>query len=769
MKQSIKKIFSALILAVTISASVALANNVVYLQDVRTKQIPGNQVQIALSFSAMPALPTAFSMDDPSQMIFDFANTANSLAKAAGKLKLAAGMIKEINFVESEDKVRMIARVVKVVPFQTEREGNNIIITFSGDQEGFGTNQQATAVQDLIGINDQGSTGNKQATAESCSITTTNGCLDSACDDEPVTPSIEAANTYDIKAIDFRRGEEGEGRLIIDLATESAPIDFSENDNEMTLEYKGATIADKLLRRFDVSDFGTPIKRVVVLRENNTVRFKIQAVGDYDKVAYQVDNKYVVEVKPMTAQAKDAAKMQKFKFTGERISLNFQDIEVRAVLQLLADFTGLNIIASDSVAGNVTLRLDNVPWDQALDFILKSKGLGKRTSGNIILIAPNEEIATREQVELESIKQAETLAQLESKYIQINYAKASNIEKMLHTDGNSVLSERGVVSVDARTNLLLVKDTKDNINEIEKLVEKLDVPIRQVLIEAQVVQTTDNFLDVFGVNFSGPAVSQVGKYNVGISGDVNAAHRIAKADANNNNSYQADTGSTGSTTVATSGTNANTQTTSSTAANFVNDNVPYFNMQQGDAVGKLGLAIAKLPGGTLLDLELRASELEDKSKVLARPKLMTLDQQTASIETGTEIPYGTTAQQGSTPTITFKKAVLRLEVTPQITPNNKVLLALAISQDKPGASYNGNTGIDTTSLKTNILIDNGETVVLGGIFQVNHSKKINRIPFFSDIPFIGRFFRDLYDSNNRQEILLFVTPKVIQAPTFTKQ
>ena len=370
------------------------------------------------------------------------------------------------------------------------------------------------------------------------------------------------------------------------MASESAPIDFKEIDNEMILEYKGATIPNKLLRRFDVSDFGTPIKYVIVLRKKNTVQFKIQAIGEYDKVAYQLDKQYVIEAKPMSLQEKEKIKAQKFKFTGEKISLNFQDIEVRAVLQFLADFTGLNIIASDSVSGNVTLRLDNIPWDQALDFILKSKGLGKRESGNIILIAPNEEIAAREQLELEALRQAETLAPLQSEFVQINYAKAADIEKMLKTDDNSVLSERGVITVDERTNTLLIKDTADKLADIKSLIEKLDIPIRQVLIEAQIVQTKDNFLDVFGIGIGGASKVTIGKYNIGLGGNKTAGIDAARRIANNNsisNDYR--------------------------SSSELHDNTEFFKLNGGGgALGGIGLALAKLPGGTLLDLELQASE-----------------------------------------------------------------------------------------------------------------------------------------------------------------
>ncbi len=777
MKHTIKKFFAWFaIVSISIWANFIMADTKIELLDIKIKLIADGQAQITLNFSKQSVLPTEFSIDNPSKMIFDFTAVSNKISKSSASQCSALGVIKEVNFVEAEDKTRMVVAVMHVTPFKIERDGNNIIITLAGDAKMSSNSNTDADIAPKSLTRSKVKEDDDNNDDESCEIS-------ASVSDIPAVPSATTttADNYNIKAIDFRRGESGEGRLIIELASDAAPIDFREVDNEMVLEYAGATIPDKLLRRFDVSDFGTPIKRVVVMKKDDSVLFKIQAVGDYDKVAYQLDNQYIVEVKSITNQEKEAVKAQKFKFTGERISLNFQDIEVRAVLQLLADFTGLNIVASDSVAGNVTLRLDNVPWDQALDFILKSKGLGKREDGNIVLIAPNEEIAAREQLELETMKQAETLAPLQSEYVQINYAKAADIEKMLNSEDNSLLSDRGVVSVDVRTNTLLVKDTADKLEEIEKFIEKLDVPIRQVLIEAQIVQTTDGLMEALGMHLGGLTSPQIGKYGVGVGGNVNTAVYAADtykgtdyygtmksitsnttglANAATTTAQQAAAGAATTTT----GSSSSSGSSGGSGGSTFTDPMQAFDFPANTTApaGSIGLAISRLPGGTLLDLELRAAEQEAKSKVLARPKLMTLDQQKSSIESGVDIPYSTTAQAGATPTVSFKKAVLKLEVTPQITPNNKVLMTLTVNQDTPGQIYSSGPAINTTSLSTNILVDNGETVVLGGIFQLTHNKTVNKIPFFGDIPFIGRLFRDNSETNNRSEILIFVTPKVIK-------
>ena len=399
---------------------------------------------------------------------------------------------------------------------------------------------------------------------------------------------------------------------------------------------------------------------------------------------------------------------------------------MRAVLQIIADFTGLNIVTSDSIQGTITLKLEDVPWDQALDYILKTKGLGKRNSGNVLLIAPNEEITSREQLELESIQQASALAALRSEYMQINYAKAEDVVNMLKDSDNTLLSSRGQVSFDERTNTLLVKETPEKILTIKKLLEKMDVPVRQVSIEAQIVVIKDNFSDALGLKLTGSATPKVGRKILGIGPNITSARTVA-----------------------------DDPTLKSTNATDL-----FMDFSDDAAIGRIGFALAKLAGGTLLDLELQASEAEDKSRTIARPKLMTLDQQTAIIETGQEIPY-VNSSDGNT-TVTFKKAVVKLEVTPSITPNDQISMELNIAQDKPGNDFSGTTGIDTTSIQTTVLVDNGETVVLGGVFSVNQLSKKNRIPYLSKIPFLGKLFTAGSARNERTETIIFITPRIVK-------
>ncbi len=649
------------------------------LLSVQTRSAPGNKAQILLEFSGLPSDPTGFALSSPAQMIFDFPGVKSKLSKESATQNVSAGVMKEVRFVASGDVTRMIVDVINLVPYTVEIDVNRLIITLDNDVR-----------------------------AET--VAPTNG-------------------VHTISSLDFRRGDLGEGRVVVEYSGDKVPVDFKDNGNDLIVEFVGATISDSLLRQYDVKDFATNIDQITVARKNNNVILTVATHGDYENVAYQLDDEFIIEVRPLSAEAALAIKAQKFKFSGEKISLNFQDIEVRAVLQLIADFTGINMVISDTVNGGVTLRLDNVPWDQALDFILSSKGLAKRETGNVMLIAPSEEINAREQLSLEAKQQEQTLAPLQSEYIRINYAKASDMVGILKATDNSLLSTRGQISVDDRTNTLLIKDTAENIVKMRDLIEHLDIPVRQVIIETQIVQTTDELNDALGIRMGGAATPQLGKYTLGIAPNMVDAETFAQDKSSKN----------------------------------VTDNNLFFDFIATGVKSTVGLALARLPGGTLLDLELSASESENRSKTVARPKLMTLDQQQASIETGQEIAFSTTSQDGATPTTTFKKAVLKLDVTPQITPNDKVTLALTINNDSLGPEVNGDASINTTTMTTNVLVDDGETIVLGGIFKLNQSKAIKAVPYLSEIPVLGRLFSATSDTLNRTEILIFVTPRIIKS------
>lgn len=676
-------LLSSLIFADTIplpSAPVTITQSdktVVDLLSVQTRSAAGSKAQIMLEFSGPIADPVGFALNNPAQMIFDFKGVNNDLSKKDMNQNITLGVMTGINFVESGTTTRLVIDVINIVPYHVDIDRNKIVITLDNDVK-----------------------------------------------------SSKTQSEYTISTLDFRRGDDGAGRVIIGYSGDKVPVNFSENSSDLIVEFVGASIPEDLLRKYDVKDFATNIDSVAVESKNNNVVVTIGTTGNFENIAYQLDKEFVVEVRP-ESDASNARKSQKFKYTGQKISLNFQDIEIRAVLQLISEFVGLNVIINDAVRGTITLHLDNVPWDQALDYILSSNGLSKRQNGDIIVIAPSELLASQEQAELESQQQVQTLAPLESEYVQINYAKAADMVNILKATDNNLLSARGQISVDNRTNTLLIKDTATNIANIRDLLAHLDIPIRQVVIETQIVNTTDDLTDQLGIKMNGAATAQIGKYTIGAAPTAEQAFGFAN----------------------------------NPASKSLNPDNSFFDFVRSSAVGEsvLGLALAHLPGGTLLDLELSASEAEDLSKTIARPKLMTLDQQAASIETGEEIPYTTTSQQGATPTTTFKKAVLKLQVTPQITPNDKIGLAITINQDTRGAEVDGQPAINTTSLTTNVLVDNGETIVLGGIFKLVNISSVKAVPYLSEIPIVGRLFSTSGNKVTRTEILIFVTPRIAKS------
>lgn len=712
-----------LIVIFNVSFANAGSNKTVKLQDISVKNLPGDHVKVTLKFSDLPRIPTSFVMDSPVELVFDFADTINNLPRNKIVQKLSLNLIRSISFANSGNKVRMVIALNNSAPFTSEVDGNSLIFIIKNEE---------------------------------------------------YTKSSKKADDYTISALDFHRGEHGEGKLILDVKSDLMSIDVKDADNgNMLIEFKNATISNNLLRKFDVSDFGTPIKTITLINKGDNVLVTIAANGEYEKISYHMGDKYIVEARPRTLLEQQIEKTRKFKFTGEKISLNFQDIEIRAVLQLLADFTGMNIVANDSVQGNVTLRLDNIPWDQALDFILKSKGLAKRESGNVVLIAPSEELSKYEEIELSSVKQLEALAQLKTEFLQVNYAKADDIVKMIQSDKgdkNSMMSSRGTISVDSRTNTLLIKDIDEKINDMKDLIKILDVPVKQVLIEAYIVSATESFQDSLGIKLNGATTAKIGSRRIGLAASPSSSG--GSSSSSSSSTAAPSTGTTVNVNTAAAPAAAATSSSSSTAGgsawNIANSGMAgasagqFFDFSTG-AAGVLGVALSRLPGGTLLNLELDAGETEALSTVISKPRILTMDKQAASIESGQDIPYTTsTANSGSN--TTFQKAVLKLQVTPQITPNDQISMELTINNDSPGSAAAGASGppINTTSLKTNVLVNNGETIILGGLFTDNLQDSKNKIPYFSDLPFLGRLFQNKKIGNTKSELLVFITPRIMQ-------
>ena len=565
----------------------------------------------------------------------------------------------------------------------------------------------------------------------------------------PVAGSRQVAN--EVTNVDFRRGSSGEGNVLIQLNNPNSPVDVQQQGTKIIVRFLGTKLPERLRRRLDVNDFATPVKTIDAYNEGNNGVLVIQPQGDFEYLSYQADNKLTISVKPVVQTRPSVVKP--VEYSGQKLSLNFQDIEVRSVLQLIADFTGLNLVASDTVSGKITIRLQNVPWDQALDIILKSKGLDKRKSGNVIMIAPAAELAAREKIEIQNNRQVEQLAPLTTQYLQLNYAKADDILTLMTSGKNgtstvstgadgdsnvgSLLSSRGTVSIDARTNTLIIQDTAVTIDKIRDLIARLDVPVKQVMIEARIVRASDTFSKELGVQWGVLSHGVASRPNLLVGGNETTLFDL-----------RAPTVST-----------VNGQSVAKYSITRP-DNLSVDLAATGTGASSIALGIMSI-SDIMLDLTLSALQADGKGEVIATPKVLTLDKQKARVAAGTQIPYQQSTSSGAT-SVSFINAELSLEVTPNITPDGRVQMDLLVNADSPGdAAPNGQLTINTNRLQTNVLVDDGQTVVLGGIFQNQISNSTAKVPFLGDLPYLGRLFRHTQQSNNKQEMLIFVTPRLV--------
>lgn len=512
------------------------------------------------------------------------------------------------------------------------------------------------------------------------------------------------------------------------LASATTQVDLSELGGKIRLTMPDLTVPERLRRRLDVTDFATPVQRIDTFIEGGSAVIEIRPEGDYDYIAYQSGNEFTVSVERLSEEEAETRREEKFPYSGDKLSLNFQDIEVRSVLQLIADFTGLNLVASDTVGGSITLRLQNVPWDQALDLILKTKGLDKRQIGNVLLVAPADEIAARERLELETTKQIAELAPVRLDIIQVNYAKAAEVVALVQAD-QELISSRGFISSDDRTNTISVRETIEKLDEIRRLVSTWDVPVRQVSIEARIVRAQTNVAESLGVRWGGASFGNNGNNSTVVGGSLDTVGSVMSAGA------------------------ANSTSVTFPGALAVDLGV------SGD--GASSFAVGFSGGDFLVDLELSALESDGKAEIVSQPRVVTADRQTASIKSGQEIPYQEASSSGATST-SFKEAVLSLEVTPQITPDDKIIMDLEVTQDSRGEDTPSGPAINTNSVTTQVLVANGETIVLGGIFESTNTETTTKTPFLGDIPYLGRLFKRTQTTELRSELLIFITPKIIK-------
>jgi type IV pilus assembly protein PilQ len=660
----------------------------------------GNVVVRITTKEPLKSVPPSFTVASPARIVFDFPDTTNALGK--NSQDVSQGELRSMNLVQGSDRTRMVLNLRRSVAHEVVLDGKNIVVTLSaaaGAPAGTAANQVSNFAEG------------------------------------------KADSPHAIREVDFRRGSAGEGRILVDLTDSTTGIDIRQQGQNIVVEFQKTSLPEVMRRRLDVVDFATPVQTVSTFQQGENVRMVIEAKGQWEHNAYQTDSQFVVEVK---AAAQDPSKLsQRGRYTGEKLSLNFQNVEVRAVLNVIADFTDLNIITSDTVGGNITLRLKDVPWDQALDIILQTRGLDLRKSGNVIWIAPRDELATREKLALEAQSQINELEQTRTEAFQMNYQKAADVQKLLSDPVQRLLSKRGSAVVDARTNTLFVQDTPSRLEEVRKLIARIDVAVRQVMIEARIVEASELFNRNLGARLGFNTVGQGNgsRFPLQLPGS-NTRFGVGSGIGN------VDTGAAGG-----------VQGLTSTQVDGLSVNMPAAGLNSFNA-GAFSFILFNQGLTKFLNLEISALEADGKGKTISSPRVLTADQVEALVEQGTQIPYQQATSSGAT-SVSFVKANLSLKVKPQITPDGNVIMTLDVNNDTPGATTPAGIAITTKHVKTEVLVENGGTVVIGGIYIQADRVDNTRIPFFGDLPYIGFLFKNSVTTSNKNELLVFITPRIV--------
>lgn len=666
MKTKISRMGITLLAAVF--APALLAAN---LQGLDVAALPGDKIELKLSFDEPVTAPRGYTIEQPARIALDLPGVKNKLGTK--NRELGAGNARSVSIVEAQDRTRLIINMTNLAPYSTRADGKDLYVVVG---EGVSAS-------------------------------------------EPVanTPIVKpyVAKPRGISNVDFQRGEQGEGNVVISLNDPTNTPDIQDQGGKIRLTFARSALPEALRVRLDVKDFATPVQFVNASESNGDVSIVIEPTGIYDYLAYQTDDQLTISVKPVTQEQIEQRNAERFAYSGEKLSLNFQDIDVRSVLQLIADFTDLNLVASDTVQGNITLRLQNVPWDQALDLVLQTQGLDKRKIGNVLLVAPADEIAARERQEMEVQKQIAELAPLRRELIQVNYAKASQIAALFQsvTSGNG--DQRGSVTVDDRTNSIIAYQTQEQLDELRRVVAQLDIPVRQVMIEARIVEANVDYSKSLGVRWGGALSTGSGNWTA--TGQDGAGSPFVDLGASNSTS---------------------------------------------------GLGIGFLSNHAILDLQLSAMEKTGNGEVVSQPKVVTSDKETAKILKGAEIPYQEASSSGATST-SFKEAALSLEVTPQITPDNRIIMDVKVTKDEPdfANALDGVPPIKKNEVNANVLVSDGETIVIGGVFSNTQTKSVDKVPFLGDLPFLGRMFRRDTVTDQKSELLVFITPRIMNNQAIT--
>jgi type IV pilus assembly protein PilQ len=666
------------------------------LKTLDVASLPGDRVELKLSFDGPVTAPRGYTTEQPARIALDLPGVTSQLG--ARSRDLGVGNARSVVVVEATDRTRIIVNLTKLAPYSTRVQGNDLFVLVG---EG-AASLQGTAIP--------APTAARPAPRPAAAPT-------------PARAAVPAGRA--IRNVDFQRGELGEGNVIIDLSDPTISPDIQEQGGKILLNFAKTQLPDPLRVRLDVKDFATPVQFVNSSVSATGATVTIEPSGSFDYSSYQTENRLTISVRPLTNEDVARRNVERNVYTGDKLSLNFQDIDVRSVLQLIADFTNLNLVASDTVQGGITLRLQNVPWDQALDLVLKTKGLDKRKVGNVLLVAPADEIAARERQELESQRQIQELAPLRRELMQVNYAKAADIAKLFQsvTRGENVETERGSITVDERTNNIIAYQTQDRLDELRRIVTQLDIPVRQVMIEARIVEANVGYNKALGVRWGG-STNLRGKNNWTAYG------------LDNNGDEAGNTGAD------------------------VGSNTPFIDLGAADATSGIGLGF--VTNNVLLDLELSAMESTGNGEIVSQPKVVTSDKETAKILKGTEVPYQEASSSGAT-TVSFKEASLSLEVTPQITPDSRIIMEVKVTKDEPDYlnAVLGVPPISKNEVNAKVLVNDGETIVIGGVFSNTQSKTVDKVPFLGDVPYVGRLFRRDVVSEAKSELLVFLTPRIM--------
>lgn len=678
------------------------------IENIDFSSLSGGRVSIRVKLKeALANPPAGFTLNNPSRIALDFPNVGNGLAKS--NIPSEQGALKSVSLAQAKDRTRMVLNLSRNVGYNATLSGNDVIITLQG-------NEAATA-----------------------SATTETRFAESRA-----TSNQEHA----ISKVDFVRGKNGEGRIIVDLSDANTGINIKQKGKLLTVDFINTDVPAELQRRLNVINFNTPVLYVDTMKQGKNGRMVIEPKGNWEQSAYQADNKFVIDVRQVIEDPNKLVKGNKPGFSGEKLSLNFQNIEVRSVLQVIADFTGLNIIASDTVTGNLTLRLKDVPWDQAMDIIMQNKGLTMRKSGNVIMVAPADEVNAKDKAQLAAAGEIEDLEPLRTEAFTLKYQKAEDFQKLLNgqaamaaggggagvaaAQAGRILSKRGSVSADKRTNTLFIQDTAQRLEDIQQVLNKVDVPVRQVMIESRLVLADDRFSKSLGARFGVESQTTPGQNVLNIGGNLANTSAVTRTSSDGATVTQAAT---------TGGLNSNLP---SSLANS----------------GSIAFSLFRLPAGLLLNLELSALERDQRGKIVSSPRVTTANQQKAKIAQGTEIPYLEASASGAA-TVSFKEAVLSLEVTPQITPDDKIIMDLEVKKDQVGVIFAGVPSINTQNVTTQVLVANGETAVLGGIYEQTERNDVDKVPFFGDLPILGNLFKTRTKQDDKTELLIFITPKIM--------